>query len=176
VLIETRCIYHKTHTYWYRLKGRYARWAAKTVQGFSPRVPDLRSGAGGQHAAAAVGAPAGGDVEPLDPHGRRERRGKIGVVTTAAAVRGAVAVTAQVVKNPELRGELVPQEVRVVHQRVVRARRRRPAEQRPAPVLVAAAGLYLRRLGLAFLLPKGEKNLCKQANTSNKALGRGKKS
>jgi hypothetical protein len=120
-------------------------------------VPDLRSGAGGQHAAAAVGAPAGGDVEPLDPHGRRERRGKIGVVTTAAAVRGAVAVTAQVVKNPELRGELVPQEVRVVHQRVVRARRRRPAEQRPAPVLVAAAGLYLRRLGLAFLLPKGEK-------------------
>jgi hypothetical protein len=141
--------------------GRHARWPAKTVQedpvpsGLLVRVRDLRSRAGGQHAAAAVavGAPAGGDVEPLDPHGRREGQGKVGVIT-AAAVRGAVA--AQVVKNPELVGELVPlvpQEVRVVHQRVVRARRRRPAEQRPTHVLVA--GLHLRRLGLAFLLLKG---------------------
>jgi hypothetical protein len=106
-----------------------------------------------------VGAPARGDVEPLDPHGRRERRGK--TVAAAAAVtaniRGAVAVVAAalVVKNPELQWRrvggvaLVEQEVGVVHERVVRARRWRSAEQRPAPVLVA---VRFRRLGLAALL------------------------
>ena len=107
--------------------------------------------AGGEHAASAVagvGAPAGGDVEPLDPHRRRGvrvRRGKT-VVTTAIAicgdvvVVGAAVVVEVVVKNRrevEVGGgvvSLVEQEVGVVDERVVRARRRRAAEQRPAPL------------------------------------------
>lgn len=114
----------------------------------------IRSGAGGEHAAsavAAVGAPAGGDVEPLDPHRRRVRRGKTvaaAAIATAIAVGGDV-VVAVAVKNREadVRGggvvvALVEQEVRVVDERVVGARRRRPAEQRPAPFLVLSLAVF----------------------------------
>jgi hypothetical protein len=127
---------------------------------------DRSRAGGGQHAAApaaaaAVGAPARGDVEPLDPHGGRERRrAKTALAATAAAAAGAgagirrrrrrpvhVAAGAdQVVEEAELQRRvrrgvaLAQQEAGVVHQRVARARRRRPAaERRPAaPTLLAA--------------------------------------
>lgn len=124
---------------------------------------DRSRAGGGQHAAtpAAVGAPARGDVEPLDPHGGRERRrAKTALAATAAAAAGAgagirrrrrrpahVAAGAdQVVEEAELQRRvrrgvaLAQQEAGVVHQRVARARRRRPAaERRPAaPPLLAA--------------------------------------
>lgn len=114
------------------------------------------SGAGGEHAAsavAAVGAPAGGDVEPLDPHRRRGvrvRRGKTVAAAIAIAICGwdavvAVVGAAVVFKNRRevevRRGgggvvALVEQEVGVVDERVVSARRRRPTEQRPASLLL----------------------------------------
>lgn len=117
-------------------------------------------GAGGEHASsgvAAVGAPAGGDVEPLDPHRRRVRRGKTAAIAIAIAVGGTVVVVAVAVKNREadVRGRggvgvvaLVEQEVGVVDERVVRSRRRRPAEHRPASFLV----VVLDRFALPFSL------------------------
>jgi hypothetical protein len=105
-----------------------------------------------------VGAPARGDVEPLDPHGGRERRrAKTTLAATAAAAgagirrrrRRPVNVAAgadQVVEEAELQRRvrrgvaLAQQEAGVVHQRVARARRRRPAAQRrPAAATLLAA-------------------------------------
>lgn len=111
-----------------------------------------------------MGAPAGGDVEPLDPHRRRSVRVRRGKTVAAAAIAIAIcwdvvvvvaAVVDVVFKNREveIRGcgglvALVEQEVGVVDERVVRARRRRPSEQRPAPLLV----FLLMRFALPFSL------------------------
>jgi len=111
-----------------------------------------------------VGGPAGGDVEPLDPQRRRSVRVRRGKTVAAAAIAIAIggdvvvvgAAVVDVVKNREIeiRGSvvsLVEQEVGVVDERVVRARRRRPAEQRPGPLLLLRLVL-LPRFALPFSL------------------------
>ena len=114
-----------------------------------------------------MGAPAGRDVEPLDPHRRRGvrvRRGKTVAIAIAVCggdvvVVGAAVVVEVVVKNRrevEVGGgvvALVEQEVGVVDERVVRARRRRAAEQRPAPLpLLLRLVVDLPRFALPFSL------------------------